>query len=75
LKTGIARGKPGDTPRSQFCSFISAERIGDTWLLAATVSLKTKLGDRMKGKLVRIVAALGSLTALIVAGSASMKIG
>jgi len=44
-------------------------------LLAATVNLKTKLGDRMKGKLVRIVAALGSLTALIVAGSASFKIG
>jgi hypothetical protein len=29
----------------------------------------------MKGKLVRIIAALGSLTALIIAGSASMKIG
>jgi hypothetical protein len=29
----------------------------------------------MKGKLVRIVAALGSLAAMIVAGSASVKIG
>jgi hypothetical protein len=29
----------------------------------------------MKGKLVRILAALGSLAAAIVAGSASMKIG
>jgi hypothetical protein len=44
-------------------------------LLAATVNLKNETGDRMKGKIVRIVAALGSLTALIVAGSASMKIG
>jgi hypothetical protein len=29
----------------------------------------------MKGKLVRIVAALGSLAAMVVAGSASVKIG
>lgn len=29
----------------------------------------------MKGKLVRILAALGSLAAMIVAGSATMKIG
>ncbi len=36
---------------------------------------KNETGDRMKGKIVRIVAALGSLTAMIVAGSASMKIG
>jgi hypothetical protein len=29
----------------------------------------------MKGKLVRIVAALGSLAAMVVAGSATVKIG
>jgi hypothetical protein len=29
----------------------------------------------MKGKIVRILAALGSLAAMIVAGSASLKIG
>jgi hypothetical protein len=29
----------------------------------------------MKGKLVRIVAALGSLAAMVVAGSATLKIG
>jgi len=53
-----------------------AERIWSTWLLAATVNLKTKLVIAyMKGKLVRIAAALGSLAALIVAGSASFKIG
>jgi hypothetical protein len=56
-------------------SITPAERIRSTWLLAATVNLKTKPGDRMKGKLVRIAAALGSLAALIVAGSASFKIG
>jgi hypothetical protein len=29
----------------------------------------------MKGKLVRVIAALGSLAAMIIAGSANMKIG
>jgi hypothetical protein len=44
-------------------------------LLAATAEPKNETGDRMKGKLVRIVAALGSLAALIAAGSATFKIG
>ena len=74
IKPGT-RGEPRRHALKPFCLITPAERIGFHLVVSGHGEPKNETGDRMKGKIVRIVAALGSLTALIVAGSASMKIG
>ena len=73
---GTCGGPPGGMTASHECLTTPAERIRSTRRLAAIGEPKTKNGDHMKGKIVRILAALGSLAAMIVAGSATtLKIG